>query len=77
MIKSIREGILDGSMYNLLEDIINKKKNNVIVKDENIIYSITTSNNDDNEKDENYETSIIKLGECENILKNQYNINPN
>ena len=77
MIKSIREGILDGSLNNLLKDLINKEKENIIVKYDNIIYSITTSNTENKEKDENYEASIIKLGKCENILKNEYNISKN
>ena len=77
MIKMIREGILDGSLNFLLEDLINNERKNIIVKYNNIIYSITTSNTEDKENDVNYETSIIKLGDCENILKNEYKISDN
>ena len=41
------------------------------MEDNNIIYEITTSNNNNS----NNNISTINLGNCENILKNIYNIN--
>ena len=44
-----------------------------MLKDNDMIYQITTSENQKNKENKNI--SSIELGECENILKEVYNIN--
>ena len=58
-----------------LTSIINGDESDFIKKINNIIYQITTTENQKNNKFNNI--SKIDLGECENILKNIYNISEN
>ena len=51
------------------------KNNDIIIKERGTVYQITSSNNQNNE---NYEDlSTIKLGECEDKLKEKYHIDKN
>ena len=52
-----------------------KEKKDLIVEEDNIIYQLTSTENQ--EKKENINNSTINLGECENILKKEYNISQN
>ena len=75
----IKNSFTDGSMNLLFEDIINGEKENIIINDNknNIIYEIISSNGQNNDKNKRKNISTINLGECENILKDKYNINKN
>jgi hypothetical protein len=56
----------------LLEQVIKDEKKELIKKVDDTLYHITSSYNQNIKKYENI--SSIKLGECENILKEKYNI---
>ena len=68
--------IIDGSMNSLLLNLLNEEKKDFIIKDENEIYQITSVYNQKN-KVYNDSEITINIGECENILKDTYNINNN
>ena len=67
--------IKNGLMNSLLKNILNEKEDDFIVKNGNILYQLTSSYNQRNKIYKNI--SSINLGECENILKEKYNINKN
>ena len=73
-IKIIKHELFSGTLDSLLSNVIAGEKKDIFINDENIIYQITTS---DNQNNDNYNISSIKLGECETILKNNYNISEN
>ena len=66
--------IIDGSINFLLLNLLNEEKKDLIIKDENEIYQITSVYNQNNKLYNDREITI-NIGECENILKNQYKIN--
>jgi len=69
MIKNIKEQLND-----TLEALSsNNTQLDLILKEKDVIYQVTTT---DNNKEYN-DISKIKLGECENILKQHYGIDPN
>ena len=68
-VKNIKNEFLNGNMDSLLSNITEGEV--LSVKTENALYQFTTTNNKNNKY------SIINLGECENILKNHYNISIN
>ena len=72
MIDTIESDIINESINELLEDILNNG-NDLIKKDINEIYQITTSNNQISKEYTNGE-STIDLGECKNLLKEQNSI---
>ena len=57
-----------------LDNVLYEDKKDIIIIDNNTIYEITTTKNQKNHDNKNIST--IDLGECENILKTHYNINP-
>ena len=72
LLLTLQEDIINGRLDDIIKNVTESKKDYTIKKD-NIIYQITTS---DNQKIKtNYEISNINLLECENILKEKYNIN--
>jgi len=71
IIKGIQEGLMDLS----LEEVINEEKKDIKKKANNILFFITSSYNQIHKKYN--DSSSINLGECENILKNKYNISKN
>ena len=71
-ISKFRKEIQEGNLDSVLEDIIENKED-YLLKDNDMIYQITTSENQKNKINKNI--SSIELGECENILKEVYNIN--
>jgi len=75
IISNIKNEIKNGLMNSLLNNILNEKEDVLIVKNGNIIYQLTSSYNQQNKIYNNI--SSINLGECENILKEKYNINKN
>ena len=75
MINNIRSGILEHTMDELLRSVIEGKKEDLIIVQENTIYTLTTSDNQKNNEQKN--KSTIFLGECENKLKEHYNISIN
>ena len=72
IINVIKNAILKGNFK--FNSIISGESNSLLIKDENIAYEIT-STNDNN--DENNNSSAINLGNCENILKDVYDIDEN
>ena len=75
-IKNIKTELLNGNLDSLLSSSLEGERKDIIINYENIIYQITTSDNQNN-YNSNYNISSIKLGECETILKNYYNISEN
>ena len=77
IINNIKKDIESQKINDLLSNVTNSngKNNDLIIKERGTVYQITSSNNQNNE---NYEDlSTIKLGECENKLKDKYHINKN
>ena len=70
-INNIRKAIEDHSI-DFLIDNITKGGNDITIVGKNIKYQISSSWNQNNKDSENI--SNIKLGKCENILKEKYNI---
>ena len=71
-INNIKTEIIEGNMNDLLENIINEDKKDLIIEEKNYLVEITSSFNQNNKKYSNIST--IQLGDCENILKEKYNI---
>jgi hypothetical protein len=67
IITNIINGIQEGLLDDLLEQVINETKNDIIKIVNNTVYEITSSFNQNYK--EYVSVSSIKLGECENILK--------
>ena len=72
LIKNIKEGIKIGQLDSLLNNVLNGKKEDLKKQENDTLYQITTSFNQNNKNYENI--SLIKLGECENIIKKQYHL---
>ena len=68
---NIKDSIKDGSLNEIIETI-SKSGEDLIINEKDIKYQITTTTNQNNSQSSNIST--IKLGECENILKDAYNI---
>ena len=73
MIENIRNKIINGEIN--FTNLAQGKEDYLIIYENDIIYQITTSNNHKNKEYDNIST--IDLGECENILKDKYNIDKN
>ena len=74
MINTIRADLLKGDINPLLIPKVFELNEDLIVKDKNMVYQLTSSYNQ-NINNEKVNISIIKLGECEKILKRNYNLN--
>ena len=75
MIVTIKNQLSNGTLDLLLSNVINGEKNDLLVVSNNINYQITTT---DNQNNNNYTNiSTIKLGDCEDILKEKYKIDKN
>ena len=75
LINNIISGIEEGSMDKILFKSINEEVNDLIKKENNTLYQITSSFN---QKNINYQNiSSIDLGECEEIIKEKYDISKN
>ena len=75
MISNIVDNIISGNLNNLLDDIASGETNDFYIKEDDVIFQITTTENQDN--DEYNNVSTIHLGECEDVLKQTYGIDPN
>ena len=71
IIKNIREDILKGNLNSLLKNITNGK-DDLIVKKNDTIFQITTTENQKNNTNKNIST--LNLGDCEDRLKQIYEI---
>ena len=72
IISNIREDIINHKIDSLLLNITEGAENDLLIKEEKILYQITTSDNQNNGTYNNIST--IKLGECEDILKDKYGL---
>ena len=73
LISNIQDDIINRRIDTLLDNIT-KSKQDLLVKEDDTIYQITTS---DNQKNNEYKNiSSLNLGDCENRLKQIYNIDP-
>ena len=71
IINKIREDLVNGKMESMLSNIFGNNTD-LITKEKNVLYEITTSYN---QKNNNYNNiSVIHLGKCEQILKQQYHL---
>ena len=75
MIKDIRNQIINGSLNSEINNLINADKKDIIIKKNNITYQITSSYNQNSQ--EYNSLSTIKLGDCEDKLKEYHHINFN
>ena len=75
MENNIREEIMSSNLDELINELINNEKEYLIIEINGIKYEITTTNIYNENKNKNI--SIIKLGECENLLRNNNNISEN
>jgi len=73
---NIQNSIINGNLNNLISEIINNDNKEGIVKEiNNNIYQIAIIDNKIKNENNNYST--IDIGECENKLRNFYNIPKN
>ena len=75
IIKNITQIIINHEIDDLLYDVIEGKKQDLFIQYDDVLYTITSSENQNN-----YfynKTSTIKLGDCQKILKDIYNISQN
>jgi len=72
IINSIKKNIMNGNIKSLIENVANEEKQDLTVDYKDAIYQITSSDNQNNKVYNNIST--IKLGECENKLKDYYNL---
>ena len=66
---NIKNEILNGNLDELIYKLLNDEKEYLIIENNDIKYEITTTDNQKN-NNEYLNISIIRLGECENKLKN-------
>ena len=74
IIQNIRKDIINHKLDTLISNVIEEKED-IYIKEDNTLYQITTSDNQNNNIYSNI--SSIKLGKCEEILKEKYNISKN
>ena len=72
MINQIKNDITNGKIKSLLKNVTNEEKQDILIKESDAVYQITSSDNQNNKQYSNIST--IKLGECENKIKEHYNI---
>ena len=72
MINNIKEEIFKGKMDKEIEALTNGENKDILIEQEDSTFTFTTTNNQKNNKNSN--VSTINLGECENKLKERYNI---
>ena len=75
IISNIISEIQNGLLNYLIYDVLNGEKKDIIKRVNDTTYQITSSFNQNNKYYNNIST--IKLGKCENILKNKYSIPEN
>ena len=77
MISNIKNEITTGNLDYLIKKFIEEEKEDIYFKEKDNIFQITSTENQNNKKNKNEKFSIIKLGECEDKLRNHYNISKN
>jgi surface protein len=75
LITNIKNDIINGNLNIILNNIINGDEDDYIIKEDDIIFQLTTTENQNINEYNNI--SSIKLGNCEEILRNTYNISYN
>ena len=71
---NIHKDLSDGNLYDLIFSNKSEDKD-LLIKGEGVIFQVTSS---ENQKNNNYyNLSVIKLGKCETLLKQKYNISEN
>ena len=75
LITNIIDDIINGNLNIILNNIINGDEDDYIIKEDDIIFQLTTTENQNINEYNNI--SSIKLGNCEEILRNTYNISYN
>ena len=74
LISSIQDDIINHRIDALLDNITQTKKD-LLIQEEDTLYQITTTENQKNNEYKNYST--LNLGDCEDRLKEIYNIDKN
>ena len=74
-INKIKDGILNGSLDDIISNILGENKKDFILYDGNVIFQLTSTENQINNKNNN--RSTINLKNCESKLKEYYNISQN
>ena len=77
IIKKIRTNIVYGEFDSEINDLINGNGTDIFFYEKNLVYQITTTENQNSLKNINNNVSNILLGECENILKDYYEVAKN
>ena len=72
IIEEIRNDIKNGLLNDLIKDII-ENNTDLLIENDDIIFQFTSSENQDKKRYDNI--SIIKLGECEKLLRKENNMN--
>ena len=75
IINIIKSGIKDHSLDILISKIIEENNEDLTIKDKDVIFQLTSSSIQNNKKFDNI--SIIKLGDCEDKLREKNNISAN
>ena len=75
IIKSIKQDIISHNIDSLLSNVTGGEKKDILIKEDKVLYQITTTDNQNSNQYNN--VSTIKLGECEDILKEVYGIDKN
>ena len=75
VINMIRRELFKGNLNKLINNSIFQKKEDLLVEQNNMVYQVTSTENQKNK--EYLNISVIDLKECENKLKNHYNIGIN
>ena len=73
--KYFNNEIINNNLEIILFNLTNRNKEDFIIKEKDILYQITSSENQNNKEYRNI--SKIILGQCENILKKEYEIDDN
>ena len=73
IINEIRNDLLNGKLNTAIMEKICEQHDDLIMREENILYQITSTSNQINNKYNNIST--INLGECENTIRDYYNMN--
>ena len=75
LINNIKNDLFNEDLEPYILNLINGDKEDIIIEEDGLIVQITSTDNQNNKSYINIST--VNLGECENILKNNYNISRN
>ena len=74
-VNNFKETLLSGEMNDTISDLIQGNQKSIVIENEEMKIELTTTDNKGG--DESYNRTSIDLGECENKLKEHYNIDKN